>query len=117
MEVRLGFEHLIAEPAEQSVITIGERIGQRLLDGVGGVALGAVDVRDGMAGNAGDASVGSRIVFVVEVGIIEFAGEERHQIVTTGAPARGPGDAVLIDNLARLTNTKAIRRIVEGAKM
>ena len=68
----------------------------RLFDGVGGVADRAVDVRDGMAGDAGDAGLRVGMLYVVEVGVVEGAAEERHRVVAAGTPARGVDVAVAL---------------------
>ena len=78
------------------VVAGGERVVLRLLDGVVGVAPGAVDVRDRVADGAGDAGLARSGVHVVVVRVVELAREERHRVVAARAPAGGLGVAVAL---------------------
>ena len=57
VEGGLGLDHLVVDPLQEWVFTLGKRVVLRFFDGVGAVPVGAVDVRDGMAGGAGDAGL------------------------------------------------------------
>ena len=83
----LGLHQLMVDPLEHVVVAGSEGIVQRFVDRVVGVAAGAVDVGDRVAGGAGDAGVGGGMVHVVVVGIVEGAAVEGHRIVAAGAPA------------------------------
>ena len=67
-----------------------------LLDRVGAVAPGVVDVGDHVADRASDACLARRVVHVVVIRVVELAGEERHGIVAAGAPAGSLGRAVAL---------------------
>ena len=75
MELRLRFHQLLVEILEHPIRAVGERVVDRLVDGVVGIAHRAVDVRDGVAGRAGDARLRRRMIHVVEVRIIKRAAE------------------------------------------
>ena len=55
VKLRLALDQLLVEVLEKAVGAVGKRIMNRFVNRVVGVALGAVDVRDGVAGRAGDA--------------------------------------------------------------
>ena len=115
---RLGLHQLMVDPLEHVVVALGEGIVQRLVDRVVGVAAGAVDVGDRVAGGAGDAGMGGGMVHVVVVGIVEGAAIERHRIVAAGAPAGRLHVAVsLPGHLAGFANARQIRGVVEGAEV
>ena len=69
----------------------------RLIDCVIRIAARAVDVGDRVAGGAGDAGLGRRMVHIIEFRIVKSAAEKRHDIVATGAPARGFYVAVALE--------------------
>ncbi len=118
VERRLGFHHLVVDPLQDRVLAERKRVVLRLLDGVGRVAGGAVDVGDGMAGGASDAGMGGGVLDVVEIRIVEGAAEERYHVVAAGAPARGLHVAVaLLAHFARLPDAEQVRRIVERAEL
>ena len=54
VKLRLGLDQLPVDPSQGRVVAAGERVVDRLLDGVVGVAAPAVEVGDGVAGGAGD---------------------------------------------------------------
>ncbi len=81
------------------------------------VAAGAVHAVDGVAGGAGDAGLRGRVLVGVEVGLREGAGEERHRVVTAGAPAAGVDGAVAGQHhLAGLFHARRIDLVVERAE-
>ncbi len=69
------------------VLAEREGIMHRLFDRIIGVAHGAVDMRDRVAGGAGDPSLSSRILLQVIVGIVERAAEKGNQIIAPGTPS------------------------------
>ena len=92
VELRLALHQLLINEVGQRVGgREGEGVVDRLFDGVVAVAdgtlLGALEVRDGVAGDAGNARLRGRVVHHVEVGIIEGPGEEWHRVMAAGAPA------------------------------
>ena len=90
----------------------------RLVDGVGGVAGGVVDVRHRMARGAGDAGLGRRVIVNVIVRIVERAAEERHHVMTARAPARSLHIPVALHaHLARFLHAEEVDRVVERAEM
>ena len=114
VEIRLGFHELIVDPLQDGIVAVSERVMQRLLDRVIRVAGGAVDVRDGVTNGAGDAGMSRRMVDLVEVLVVELAGEKGHGIMTAGAPARRPDFTVAFQgNLASFINAELVRRVVE----
>ncbi len=87
---------------------------QGLGDRIVAIALGAVDVRNGVARRASNAGLSGRIIDIIVIRIIEFAAEEGHDIMAARTPARGFHIAVPRQgDFARLTNAKEIRRIIE----
>jgi len=97
----------------------------RFADRVIAVAPGAVHLFDGVAGGAGQAGLGRRVVLGVEVGAAEGAAEERHRIVAGGAervaarePSKGEdrasSEAVTLDRLAGVH--RAGRLVSAGAR-
>src|SRR5229473_2484946 len=67
VKIGLGLDGLVVEPLQHRVITGGEGIVLRLLDGVGSVADRAVDVGDGMADSARDAGARGGMVDIVKI--------------------------------------------------
>ena len=71
-----------------------------------------------MADRAGDAGLAGRVVHVVEVRVVELAGEERHGVVAAGAPAGGLGGAVALQrDLAGLAHAHQVGLVVERAEV
>jgi len=64
---------LLIEVLKGGILAIGERIVERFIDGVIGIALGAVDLRDGMTSCASDPCLRRRVIHIVEIRIIEGA--------------------------------------------
>ena len=89
VELRLALDQLLVDVLQEAVRAVSEWIVDRLINRVVGIALGAVDVRDGMARRAGDARLGRGMIHIVEVWIVKRAAEERNDIVATRTPARG----------------------------
>ena len=114
----LGLHQRVVDPLEERVVAEGERVMLGLLDRVGGVAPGVVDVRDRVADRAGDPRLARRVVHVVIVGVVELAREERHRVVAAGAPAGGLGVAVALQrDLAGLADARQVRLVVERAEV
>lgn len=114
VEIRLGFHQLIVDPLQDGIIAVRKRVMQRLLDRVVRVAGGAVDVRDGVTNGAGDAGMSRRMVDLVEVLVVELAGEKGHGIMTAGAPARRPNFTVTLEGyFSSFIDAEFIRWIVE----
>ena len=118
VKLRLALDQLLVEVLEKTVGAIGKRIVDRLVNRVVGVAPGAVDVRDGMARRAGDAGLRRGVIYVIIIGIVKRAAEERHDIMATGAPARGLHVAVAFErNLPGLAHAEQVRFVVERTEM
>ena len=88
VEFRLRLDELLVEVLEECIGAVGKGIVNGLVDRVVAVADRAVDARDGVAGGARDARVRGRILFDVEIRIVKRSAQERHHVVTTGAPPR-----------------------------
>src|SRR6266481_2497362 len=84
--VKLGLtlDQLLIDVLQQAIRAVGERVMDRLVDGIIRIAFGAVDVSDGVAGGTGDAGLRGRMIYVVKFRIVECAAEEGHDIVATG---------------------------------
>src|SRR5882724_7533839 len=89
VKLGLALDQLLIDVLQQAIRAIGERVMDRLVNGVIRIAFGAVDVGDGMTGGTGNAGLRSRMIYVVKFRIVERAAKEGHDIVTAGAPARG----------------------------
>src|SRR5437879_9331727 len=90
----------------------------RLLDGIIRVALRAVGVRDRVARGAGDAGLGGRVMLVVKLRVVKRSAEERHDVMTPGAPTRGPHISIPLQrDPAGFPHAEKIRLVVERAKM
>ena len=114
VKVRLGLDQLLVQVLKKRVRAEGKRIVNRLFDGVVGIAPCAVHMSDGMAGGAGDARLGRRMIHVVKFGVIESSAEKGHDIMATGAPAGRLDVAIALErNLAGLTNTEQVGLVVE----
>ncbi len=117
VELGPGADQLAARPGEGAARREGERVVARRLDHEVGVAAHRGDLRDGVAGDAGEPGPGGRIVLDIETGIVEHAGEQRHEVVAPRAPARGFEVAVAReDDPPRLEHREAIRGVVERAE-
>ena len=114
VEIGLGFDQLVVDPLQHRVVAVRERVMQRFLDGVVGVAPVAVDVRDRVADGAGDTRVSGGVVDVVVVLLIEGPAEEWHGIVAAGTPSRGADVAVVFErDLSCLADTGQVGGVVE----
>src|SRR6266446_1691990 len=85
---RLALDQLAVHPFQDRFVAEGEGVVQRLLDREVGVAAGRIDIRDRMAGRAGDASPCQGILADVVVGVVEpvaleSPGEKRHRVART----------------------------------
>ena len=87
VEVGLRLHKLVIDELQHAIRAIREWVMNWLVDGVVGIAARAVNVIDRVAGGAGNASLGGRMFFQVEIRIIERTTEEGHHVVTSGAPA------------------------------
>ena len=92
----LGLHQREVDPFQDRVVAEGEGIMLGLLDRVGAVAPGVVDRGDHVADRAGDARLARGVVHVVEIGVVELAGEERHRVMAARAPAGSLGRAVAL---------------------
>ncbi len=116
MHLGLGLHQRLVDPLQDGVVAVGEGVVDRLLDRVGRVAAGVVDVGDRVARRAGDPGLAGRVADVVVVGIVERSGEERHQVVAAGAPARGLRIPVSLQrDLPGLADAGQVRLVVERA--
>ena len=85
----------------------------RLFDGVIGVAARGVDVGNCVTRRAGDARFCRRVIYIIELRVIECAAKERHRVMATGAPARSLDRAVALQrDFARFADAEEISRIV-----
>ncbi len=118
MKLRLRFDQLLVDVLQHAIRAVGEGVMDRFVDRVIGVAFGAVDVGDRVARRAGDAGLRSWMIYVVKIGIVERAAEERHHIVAAGAPARGFHAAIPFKrDSPRLAHAEEVGFIVERAEM
>ena len=84
---RLCLDELAVYPLQHRLWTRSERVMDWLVDCVVGISTGTVNVADAMADSAGYTGVSRRVVYVIEVGIIEPSAKEGHRVVATGAPS------------------------------
>ena len=114
----LGLHQREVDPLQDRVVAEGEGVMVGLLDRVGAVAPGVVHRGDRVAGGAGDSRLTRGVVHVVIVGIVEFAREERHRVVTTRAPACSLGRVVALErDLPRLAHAHQVSLVVERAEV
>ena len=118
MKLRLGLHQLPIDELQHSAAALGERVVDRFLDCVIGVASGGVHMRDRMANGTGDACMRCPVVAHVQVGIIKCSAEKRHRIMAARAKSGGLHIAVALEqNSACLREAKKIRLVVERAKV
>ena len=121
VERRLALDQLTIHPFQDRVVAECEGVVQRLLDREVGVATGRIDIRDRVAGRAGDAGPrqgipADLVVGVVEPVALESPGEERHGIVAARAPAGGVDVAVAPHgDVPGLAHREQVRRVAERA--
>ena len=116
VHLRLGLDQRQVDPLEDRVVAEGERIMLRLGDRVGTIAPRVVNRGDHVADRAGDAGLACGVMFVVEIGVVELAGKERHGVVAAGAPARSLRRAVACHcHLPSLPHARQVRLVVERA--
>ena len=117
VELWFCFHELIVDPLKCRVVTVGERIMQRLFDRVVRVTPGAVHVGNRVTDRAGDAGLRRRMVDRIKLRIVKRAAEERHRIVTACAPARRLDIAITLQrDFARSSDAGVIRWIIEGTE-
>src|SRR5690349_9288840 len=80
VKLGLSLDQLLIDVLQQTIGAVGERVVDRLVNGIVCIASGGVDVRDRVAGGAGDAGLGGRMIDVIKLGVIEGAAEERDDI-------------------------------------
>jgi hypothetical protein len=83
MESRFRLHHEPVHGLQPAVVAESKWIMNGFLDGVIGVALGAVHVRDRVAHGAGDAGLRGRMFLDIKLWIVECAAEEWHRIVAS----------------------------------
>ena len=118
MKLGFGFDQLLIDVLEQAIGAVGKRIMNRFINCIVRIAASAVDVSDGMARGAGDASLRRWMFLEVVIRIIEGATEERHDVVAARAPARGSYIAVAFQGyFAGLAHAEKVSLVVERSKM
>ena len=111
-------DHLFIRIPQQRVFTFCERVVDGLLQRVGGIALGAVDMRDGMTNSTGNSSMSRRVFPNVELRIIKRTTEKRHDIMTSGTPAGGLDVSIALHQMvSQLLDGEQIGLVVEGTEM
>lgn|SRR6266850_1781702 len=118
VEIGFAFDKLLIDELKEAIGAESEWIMNRLVNGVIGVAAGAVDVVDGMAGGAGNSRLGSGMFFQLEIRIIKSAAEKRDDIMAAGAPARSFHIPIALEgHLPGFAHAEQISFVIEGAKM
>src|SRR5262249_13870885 len=112
VKIRLGFHELIIDPLQDGILTVCERIVQRFLDGVVGIAGRAIDVRNRMTDRTSNAGVGGGMVGLVKVFVVELAREKGNGVMTAGTPARRSYFAVALKrDFSGFIDAEFVRRI------
>ena len=118
VKLRLRLHQLVVHVLQHAIGAVGERIVNRFIDRVIGVAHGGIHMRDGMAGCASDARFRRGMMIHIEVGIIKRAAEERHHVMAAGAPARSLHVSIALEgDASRFLHAEQVGRVVERAKV
>ena len=117
--VKGGFclDELAVNGLENRVVAKGERITRWVGDGVICVSPWAIDIRDGVANQAGYSRLRRFIAVGIKIRMVEGTAEEWNRVMTSGTQARCFNVAIaLLNDIAGSLNAESISRVIKRAE-